>query len=229
MFAPRLLLPMSLLAAVLAGCQSTPSDDVASSKALQGVRMQGDLRLANDQLLFRPCQEHRFFQISDVNNTSIINDAHELTADSGANSLFADLRGKMKSGGSAGSDGVFAVSEVYRMQYTGPGCSDPNFKRITLRATGHTPEWGVMVSGQGMVVASNDRSQQALPYLQEQLPDGSRSLSTEANGERVELWVRPQRCVDSDTGTLQSLQAELRINGKSMSGCAHYGGATDAY
>lgn len=229
MLAPRLLLTLTLLATLLAGCHSTPSDSIASSKASQGVRLQGDLRLANDQLLFRPCQEHRYFQIDDAANTSIINDAHELTADSGASSLFADLRGKMKSGGPAGSDGVFAVSEVYRMQYTGPGCSDPNFKRLTLRAAGHTPEWNVVVSGQGMVIASTDRSQQALPYLQEQLPDGSRSLSTEANGERVELWVSPQRCVDESTGTVQSLQAELRVNGKSMSGCAHYGGATDTH
>ncbi|TWI53372.1 putative lipoprotein [Pseudomonas duriflava] len=227
MLVSRLLLPLTALAFLLAGCQSTSSND-SSSRSDEGIRLQGDLRQSGEQLLFKPCREQRYFQVSDADHTFVISDAHELAADSGANSLFADLRGQFKSGGPTGSDGVFAVSKVYRMQYTGPGCSDPHFKRITLRAGGHEPEWNVLVNSQGMVLATADQAQQAFPYLQEQLPDGSRSLSSEANGKRIELWVSPQRCIDRNTGTVQSLQAELRINGKAMPGCAYYGGAVDA-
>ncbi|MNR47676.1 hypothetical protein D3C85_1668070 [compost metagenome] len=65
----------------------------------------------------------------------------------------------------------------------------------------------------------------AVPYLEEQLPDGRFSLSTEANGQKVELWVAPQRCVDSATGSVQHLSAELRVDGKTLRGCAYYGGS----
>ncbi|MNI83896.1 hypothetical protein D3C73_1407510 [compost metagenome] len=64
-----------------------------------------------------------------------------------------------------------------------------------------------------------------MPFLEEQLPDGRFSLSTEANGQRVELWVAPQRCVDSMSGAVSHLSAELRVNGQTMRGCGYYGGS----
>jgi len=111
------------------------------------------------------------------------------------------------------------------VEYTGPGCSDPNVKRTAMSAGGHGPDWSVQVSNQGMLVSTGGQPRRALPYLQEELPGGTRALSSEANGEKVELWINPRRCVDGRTGTVQSLQAELRINGEIWQGCAFYGGA----
>jgi putative lipoprotein len=65
----------------------------------------------------------------------------------------------------------------------------------------------------------------AVPYLEEQLGDGRFDLSTEANGQKVELWVAPQRCVDSVSGSVQHMSAELRVNGAVQRGCAYFGGA----
>jgi len=64
-----------------------------------------------------------------------------------------------------------------------------------------------------------------LPYLEEQLPEGRFNLSSEANGQRLELWLAPQRCVDSMSGAVQHLSAELRLNGEVQRGCASFGGA----
>ena len=66
---------------------------------------------------------------------------------------------------------------------------------------------------------------QALPYLEEQLPEGRLNLTSEANGQRLELWIAPQRCVDTKTGAVQSLSAELRVDGQVQRGCAYFGGA----
>ena len=63
--------------------------------------------------------------------------------------------------------------------------------------------------------------------MEEQLGDGRVNLSTEANGQKVELWVAPQRCVDSVTGSVQHMSAELRVNGQVQRGCAYFGGARD--
>ena len=57
------------------------------------------------------------------------------------------------------------------------------------------------------------------------LTHGSFSLSSEANGQRLELWLAPQRCVDSMSGSVQHLSAELRLNGSVQRGCASFGGA----
>ena len=65
----------------------------------------------------------------------------------------------------------------------------------------------------------------ALPYLEEQLGDGRFNLSREANHPRLELWVAPQRCVDSSTGSVQHMSAELRIDGKVERGCGYFGGS----
>jgi putative lipoprotein len=70
-----------------------------------------------------------------------------------------------------------------------------------------------------------DQQALALPYLEEQLPGGQTNFSTEANDQRLELWVAPQRCLDSATGAVNHLTAELRLDGQTLRGCAYCGGA----
>jgi putative lipoprotein len=57
------------------------------------------------------------------------------------------------------------------------------------------------------------------------VPGGGLTLTSEANGQHVELWVAPQRCVDAPPAR-SATSAELRIDGKTLKGCA-YGGARD--
>jgi putative lipoprotein len=75
----------------------------------------------------------------------------------------------------------------------------------------------------GLVLNRPEQEPLALPYLEEQLPDGRLNFSSEANGQRLDLWVAPQRCVDSMSGTVNHLSAELRLDGQVLRGCAHFG------
>jgi putative lipoprotein len=210
------------LVSLLAGCQVF--SDKPSSATSPETRLQGELKLEAGQLYFRPCQEQRRFVISDDGSSGIARGAAGLLTE-GANSLFADLRGSLKSSSQTGVDGKFSPSLVYRLQAQGPGCSDINFKRTSLHASGQEPGWSVAVNRQGLVLNRQGLEPQALPYLEEQLPEGRLHLSSEANGQRLELWVAPQRCVDSMSGTVQHLSAELRLNGEVLRGCAYLGGA----
>jgi len=207
---------------LFAGCQvftDKPNDPLANQ-----IRLQGELRLDAGQLLFRPCLEQRTFLIANDGTTSIAREAATLFSD-GADTLFADVRGRMSASKQPNVDGQLALSEVYRVHAEGRGCDDPNFKRTTLQANGQEPFWSVSVSGQGLVLNRPGQPPLALPYLEEQLPEGRLNLTSEANGERLELWVAPQRCVDSMSGAVQHLSAELRLNGDVMRGCAYFGGA----
>ncbi|HSX88076.1 MAG TPA: hypothetical protein VLG17_08760, partial [Pseudomonas sp.] len=125
----------------------------------------------------------------------------------------------------AGVDGRFTPSQIYRLQAEGQGCDDLNFKRSTVRASGHEPDWAVTVNAKGLLLDRPGQPLQALPYLEEQLPGGRLNLTSEANGQRLELWITPQRCVDGMSGAVQHLTAELRIDGQVMRGCGYFGGA----
>ncbi|KAB2519876.1 hypothetical protein DMX03_14795 [Pseudomonas koreensis] len=203
------LLPM------FAACQLFDGQRESVSHAGQ-TRMQGQLTAADGKLVFQPCQEQRQLVVNDIGGTSVLQEAATLADEQGK--LFADVRGKV-------SGDRLDLGQLYRVERSGTACDDPNFKLLILRAAGHGPEWNVKVSGKGMVIERDGQPPLAVPYVEEQLGDGRFNLSSEANNQRIELWVAPQRCVDSSTGSVQHMSAELRIDGQVQRGCGYFGGA----
>lgn len=200
---------------LFAACQLFDGSRESASHAGQ-TRLQGQLTAADGKLLFQPCNEQRSLVVNDTGGTSILQEAASLADAHGQ--LFADVRGRI--------DGSrFDLEQLYRVERSGTACDDPNFKLLILRAAGHTPEWNVKVSGKGMVIDRAGQPPLAVPYVEEQLGDGRFNLSTEANNQHIELWVAPQRCVDSTTGAINHMSAELRINGQVQRGCGYFGGS----
>lgn len=187
------------------------------------TRMQGELSAANGQLLFHPCGEPRHYVVTDTAGTSLLQEAATLASQPG--NLYADIRGRFDASKTGGTDGQVNLQHVYRLARSNTACSDPNFKNLVLQASGQTPHWSVRVNAKGMEIQRPGQPDLALPVLEETLPDGRLDLSTEANGQHIELWVAPQRCVDSATGTVSSLTAEFRFNNEVQRGCAWFGGA----
>jgi putative lipoprotein len=200
---------------LFAACQLFDGQRESASHVGQ-TRMQGQLTAADGKLVFQPCQEQRQLVVNDIGGTSILQEAATLADEQGK--LFADVRGKV-----AGDR--LDLTQLYRVERSGTACDDPNFKLLILRATGHGPEWNVKVSGKGMVIDREGQPPLAVPYVEEQLGDGRFNLSSEANNQRIELWVAPQRCVDSSTGSVQHMSAELRIDGQVQRGCGYFGGS----
>ncbi|WP_348970744.1 hypothetical protein [Pseudomonas atacamensis] len=200
---------------LFAACQLFDGQRESVSHAGQ-TRMQGQLTAADGKLVFQPCQEQRQLLVNDIGGTSVLQEAATLADEQGK--LFADVRGKV-------SGDRLDLGQLYRVERSGTACDDPNFKLLILRAAGHGPEWNVKVSGKGMVIERDGQPPLAVPYVEEQLGDGRFNLSSEANNQRIELWVAPQRCVDSSTGSVQHMSAELRIDGQVQRGCGYFGGA----
>lgn len=218
MRAARSLVLVALLP-LFAACQLLDGPRESASHVGQ-TRMQGQLTAADGKLLFQPCNEQRSYVVNDTGGTSVLQEAATLADDQGK--LFADVRGRIVAGG---ADSRLDLEQLYRVERSSTACDDPNFKQLTLRAAGHGPEWNVKVSGKGMVIDRAGQPPLALPYVEEQLGDGRFNLSTEANSQRIELWVAPQRCVDSSTGSVQHMSAELRIDGQVQRGCGYFGGS----
>lgn len=220
MFAARFVLMFALLP-VFAGCQMFNAKPESPNTGL--TRMQGELTGEGGQLWFQPCNSQRRFVITDSGNTGVLQEAGALAARKGK--LFADLRGSFGASKTTGMDGQVNLQQLYRVERSANVCDDANFKLLIVHASGNTPAWNVNVSGKGLVLNREGKDALALPYVEEQLPDGRLDLSTEANDQRIELWVAPQRCVDPVDGSVQHLTAELRVNGQVQRGCAYYGGA----
>ena len=210
----RSLVVVALLP-LFAACQLFDGPRESASHAGQ-TRMQGQLTAADGKLLFQPCNETSSYVVNDTGGTRVLQQAASLADTKGK--LFADVRGRIV-------DSRLDLEQLYRVERSGTACDDPNFKLQILRAAGHSPEWNVKVSGKGMVVDRAGQPPLAVPYVEEQLGDGRFNLSTEANNQHIELWVAPQRCTDSSTGSVQHMSAELRINGQVQRGCAYFGGA----
>ncbi|WLG86074.1 hypothetical protein PSH97_05995 [Pseudomonas cucumis] len=218
MRAARSLMLVALLP-LFTACQLLDGPRESASHVGQ-TRMQGQLTAADGKLLFQPCNEQRSYVVNDIGGTSVLQEAATLADDQGK--LFADVRGRIVA---SGADSRLDLGQLYRVERSGTACDDPNFKQLTLRAAGHGPEWNVKVSGKGMVIDRAGQPPLALPYVEEQLGDGRFNLSTEANNQRIELWVAPQRCVDNSTGSVQHMSAELRIDGQVQRGCGYFGGS----
>ena len=200
---------------LFAACQLFDGPRESASHVGQ-TRMQGQLTAADGKLVFQPCQDQRQLVVNDIGGTSVLQEAATLADEQGK--LFADVRGKV-------SGDRLDLTQLYRVERSGTACDDPNFKLLILRATGHGPEWNVKVSGKGMVIDREGQPPLAVPYIEDQLGDGRFNLSSEANNQRIELWVAPQRCIDSNTGSVQHMSAELRIDGQVQRGCGYFGGA----
>ena len=207
---------------LFAACQLLDGPRESASHAGQ-TRLQGQLTAADGKLLFQPCNEQRSYVVNDTGGTSILQEAATLADDQGK--LFADVRGRIVSSAAAGTDSQLDVEQLYRLERSGTACEDVDFKRVILRAAGHGPEWTLKASGKGLVLDREGQPPLAVPYVEEQLGDGRFNLGTEANNQKVELWVTPARCVDSVSDSVQHMSDELRVNGEVQRGCAYFGGA----
>lgn len=182
------------------------------------TRLQGELAYEAGQLLLQPCGEQSRVALRE-GNSGLLREVARLGVK--GRSLFVDLEGRS----TGAADSTLTVEYLYRLEREGHGCQDPDLRRLVLSASGNEPDWNLRLNRHGLVLQRPGQEPLALPYLEEQLPGGSYSFSSEANGMKLDLWVAPQRCVDEMSGALRHLSAELRLDGQVLRGCAALGGA----
>ena len=218
----RTLAVLTLLP-LFAGCQSFFGSAAPTASTSGMTRMQGALQGDGGQLFFQPCGDQRRYVVHDANNTGVLQEASQLAGNRPF--IYADLRGRFNASATGGTDGQLQLHQLYRLERSIAACKDPNFKQLNLSASGSQPAWDVKVSGQGLVINREGQAPLAVPYVEEQVGDGRFNLSSEANGQRIELWIAPRRCVDPRSASVQFMSAELRINDQVSQGCASFGGA----
>lgn len=207
---------LALLALALGACQSFTANTPIAQPAL---RLQGNLTHNGDNWLLQPCtvQDSYILELS----TALSDEFKGLLTES-PNSVFADLSGHLDS-----KQKRFTVKQRYRVQIEGHNCNDPDFERLLLRASGNEPFWSILQTPRGLIFNQIDQPTIALPYIEEQLPDGRFHISTQANNQYLQLWITPQRCVDSMSGAIYHLNTQLQWNQQTVHGCAAFGALRD--
>lgn len=215
---PHRLLLLALLP-VFAGCQSLGQEPVTRPAT---ERLQGTLVRHDDRLLLQTCHGNQQVELVDNADGDLADETRNLWHE-GAQTLFADVRGRLVP--SANGSRQLRLTKLYRLQHEGHGCDVEGFRQLTLRASGNEPFWSLRITRQGMLLERPDQPPLALPYLEERLPNGQASFTSEAGDDSLSLWVAPQRCQDSASGAISHLSAVLQVGGQTLRGCAYYGGA----
>lgn len=201
-----------LLAFALSACQSfTPSTYVAQP----ALRLQGTLTHNGENWLFNTCNTDDIYTIE---ASAGLYDEFKILLAEAPNGLFADISGDIDT-----QQKRFSVSQRYRVQIEGYNCNDPDFERLLLRASGNEPFWSILQTPRGLIFNQIDQETIALPYIEEQLPDGRFHISTQANNQNLQLWITPQRCTDSMSGSVYHLKTQLQWNQQTVHGCAAFG------
>ncbi|MFT0212146.1 hypothetical protein VQ643_05955 [Pseudomonas sp. F1_0610] len=133
-----------------------------------------------------------------------------------ANGSFVDIAGQLEGHS-------FTPVKVYRTQREGFACDDARFKRLILRAMGNEPAWIATIENNGFLLQRLGEPAQAVPYIEEQLPNGNINISATIDGQPLQLWLTEQHCNDSMADNQYHLTAELRIGQNIERGCAYFG------
>ena len=210
------LCSLTLIAITLSACQVFQT---ANDTATPSLRIQGALSYDGDQWHFEPCTTQAHYRVVP---SAEINEALKHHMTERTSGIFADLSGTLDR-----SQRTFSAQQLYRLQTEGHACNDSDFPRLLVRASGHEPDWSILQTPQGLIFNQADQPALVLPYIEEQLPDGRFYISSEANNQDLQLWITPQQCTDSMSGTLYHLSVRLQWNQQTLQGCAAYGALRD--
>lgn len=211
-----LLLSLILLTA----CQQ---NEVKSTPFVAQTQLRAVLTQQDGQWFATDCtsgSKERFQLIDDVNFAMDAN--HLITKTKG--SLFIDAIGIVNNKPTLNSAGSFTVKQLNRLTIDpNKGCKEDDYNRVIVRTIGKNPLWVTSIAPRGLVLERLDQAPLVLPYVDERLPAGQMNFATEANGQTIQLWVAPERCIDEETEDVYGMRAILTINYQTLQGCGYLG------
>lgn len=209
---------------LLVACQST---EIKSPLDRATTQLRAVLTKEHGQWMAMSCTNDTHEQLRLLDDSSFASDADTLMNRSSKSTLFIDVMGVRSNRSNAGELDSFSVKKLNRLTTDiNRGCREDDYNRVVIRAIGKNPLWITSIAPKGLVLERINQSPLVLPYVDERLPDGQMNFATEANGQKIQLWVAPERCIDEETGDVYSMRAILTINYQTLQGCGYLGKAS---
>lgn len=183
-------------------------------------RLQGELLRQANQLWFKECGNHtpRFLRL-EASARTFFESVRTSGFDEGA--LFADVAVTAPTTPEA----PLQAQHFYRIAKQSI-CATPEWPKLIAQAGNAPAGWSIKVMTQGLLLERAGQPTVALPYVEEQLPDGLVEFSSAANGQRIRLSISPELCINPSLGWYP-LRARLYINDDTVRmSCANFGGAS---
>lgn len=209
---------------LLSACQHNEVKPLINREATQ---LRAVLTKENDQWIAMDCTGDNSMRFQLVDSTNVASEAESLLKTTSKNQLFIDVLGTVDEQPTGSSVGRFTAKQLNRLTIdANKGCKEDDYNRVVIRAIGKNPLWVTSIAPKGLVLERVNQAPLILPYVDERLPDGQMNFATEANGQRIQLWAAPERCVDEETGDVYSMRTILTINYQTLQGCGYLGKAS---
>jgi len=196
-----------LLGSVLpASAQPVADSAPAVDKIAKGLLMKH-----GERLIFAPCRDRSYVNVEDVSaNAAVTASLNEFGLGEGKN-LYVEFMGKLDGGLLRVSAINLARREARCWQAGGPD--------ELWRAAGQQPGW-TLVAGAGQLRLSRDgKADLNAAYNEIRNADGVAQIVT-GDAAKGDWRFRRQSCVDQKAGILFGWQAEVKVDGQLLRGCA---------
>lgn len=196
-------------------------------RAPAGHVYRGFLVVGPDLMTFMVCET---FETAWVENESG-EDLAEIHRSLGAKEyapIYTELRGEFEPAPPEvvreGFDVRFALTELRRAYPTGEGPDCGENLAFIFRAFGNEPFWSVKVSGNGIAVTRpGDDEPPWFPHVDPILERGATRYISRKGERSIDVLIKAGRCRDTMSGAYFNLGAEVRLDGKTYTGCAMRG------
>lgn len=196
-----------LLGGIVPAAAQTPGDSApAVDKIAKGLLMKH-----GERLIFAPCRDRSYVNVEDVSpNTAVTASLKEFGLGEGKN-LYVEFMGKLDGGRLAVSAINLARREARCWQAGGPD--------EAWRAVGQPPGWTLVAGGGQLRLSRDGQADLSAAYSEIRNADGVAQIVT-GGAEKGDWRFRRQACVDQKAGILFGWQAELKVDGQLLRGCA---------
>ncbi|WP_417222076.1 hypothetical protein [Amphritea sp.] len=221
-----------LMTLMLAGCaveKPKPFPSQAPLQSLSGVVVE-----SQDQLWFQPCHEKRWWPLQDFTEQQALTEYYQRFTEFSKKELYMELQGAVE----PALDNRLLVKQIDTVGGTAATC---NFRLdgIVYRAASSDPYWVADIRTDHVVVKSikplgryrfktlgeseakdskDDDTEVETPF-----PVIARYQEVKPSKKPFQITIMQQRCIDSASGTLLPLTAQMTFFGQQYSGCARQG------
>ncbi len=188
-------------------------------------RIYGYLVWGHENRSFKSCSGDREGWAIDSIQRHSLSDLYAGLATEPYEPIFVDIEGRwlgFQSGGFGEQfDDSIEITDVYRVEREGWGC-DLDVDNVIFRATGNEPMWRLDVTSDRAELSALQQSETIVWEGDGQL--SNQQFEFENDEYRIGITYLKIPCRDSMSGSFRSHQAEYRIGGRIVKGCAVPGG-----
>ncbi|HEX6735257.1 MAG TPA: hypothetical protein VF096_10625, partial [Azonexus sp.] len=172
----------------------------------------GFLMKHGDKLVFAPCRDRSYALVEDVSADRQVSRGLELAGLADGRKFYVELLG-------VSEGNALRASELNLARADGR-CQKPGGSDEAWLASGHEPEWALAAGGDKVTLQRQGGAEISVPYRVFERQGEIAQFAGQGEGGRLELRFEHKLCRDSMADAVFGWTATLRVDGRTLQGCA---------